>query len=72
MPGVIGRIGTILGEHRINIANFALGRSLRSAESEAGAIAVVQVDGEITPAVLEALRAVEAIRHVQMVRLPEA
>ena len=29
VPGVIGRIGTILGEHKMNIANFALGRSLR-------------------------------------------
>ena len=27
VPGVVGRIGTILGEHGINIANFALGRS---------------------------------------------
>ena len=26
VPGVIGRIGTILGEHQVNIANFALGR----------------------------------------------
>ena len=25
-PGVIGDIGTILGKHRVNIANFALGR----------------------------------------------
>ena len=27
VPGVIGRIGTILGEHGVNIANFALGRA---------------------------------------------
>jgi D-3-phosphoglycerate dehydrogenase len=26
VPGVIGRIGTILGEQGVNIANFALGR----------------------------------------------
>ena len=25
VPGVVGRIGTILGEHQVNIANFALG-----------------------------------------------
>jgi len=30
VPGVVGRIGTILGEHSLNIANFALGRSTRS------------------------------------------
>ena len=27
VPGVVGRIGTILGEHGVNIANFALGRA---------------------------------------------
>ncbi len=26
VPGVIGKVGTILGEHKINIANFSLGR----------------------------------------------
>ena len=25
-PGVVGQLGTILGKHDINIANFALGR----------------------------------------------
>ena len=28
VPGVVGRIGTILGEHSVNIANFALGPRL--------------------------------------------
>ena len=37
-PGVIGEVGTILGRHGVNIANFALGRS------DAGAIGVVNVD----------------------------
>jgi D-3-phosphoglycerate dehydrogenase len=40
VPGVIGRIGTILGEHSLNIANFALGRAstdpARAAASSAG------------------------------------
>ena len=35
VPGVIGRIGTILGEHKMNIANFALGRSLRTGQHNA-------------------------------------
>ncbi len=70
VPGVIGRIGTILGEHRINIANFALGRRGQASVSEPSAIAVVQADGEITTAVLDALRAVEAITEVKLVRLP--
>ncbi len=37
-PGVIGEIGTILGKHGVNIANFGLGRN------ENGAVAAVNVD----------------------------
>ena len=35
-PGVIGQLGTILGKHDINIANFALGRV--AADSAVGAV----------------------------------
>ena len=77
VPGVIGRVGTILGEHRINIANFALGRvSLARALQEhrvpeGTALAVVQVDGELTDAILRALRKVEAITEVRVASLGE-
>ena len=65
VPGVIGRVGTILGDHRINIANFALGRASGEHWLPQGtALAVVQVDGEVTEAVLRALRGVEAITEV--------
>jgi D-3-phosphoglycerate dehydrogenase len=70
VPGVIGRIGTILGEHKVNIANFALGRSVRSKHVPQGsALAVVQVDGEITTNVLDALRGADGIVQVGLVSL---
>jgi D-3-phosphoglycerate dehydrogenase / 2-oxoglutarate reductase len=73
VPGVIGRIGTILGEHKLNIANFALGRSTRSPKVPQGeALAVVQIDvpnpAEAQPA-LEALRKVDAIASARLVEL---
>jgi D-3-phosphoglycerate dehydrogenase len=73
VPGVVGRIGTILGEHQVNIANFALGRSTRSQRVPQGqALAVVQIDvptaQESTPA-LAALKKVEAIVSVRLVEL---
>jgi D-3-phosphoglycerate dehydrogenase len=72
VPGVIGRVGTILGDHRINIANFALGRANGDRRLPQGtALAVVQVDGEVTEAVLRALRAVEAISEVHVASLGE-
>jgi D-3-phosphoglycerate dehydrogenase len=58
-PGVIGEVGTILGRHGVNIANFALGRRDR------GAIGVVNLDADATSAALAA--AVRAIRQVDAV-----
>jgi D-3-phosphoglycerate dehydrogenase len=73
VPGVIGRIGTILGDHGVNIANFALGRAIRSQNVPQGqALAVVQIDvpnaAKATPAI-EALRKVEAIASVRLIEL---
>ena len=67
-PGVIGEVGTILGRHKVNIANFALGRGAD------GAIGVVNVDEEAgSPGALDAavaeLRRVPAIRDAWVVRL---
>ena len=70
VPGVIGRVGTLLGEHGINIANFALGRPQHVASAEeAQAFAVVQVEGEISPALIELLRKQAAVMSVRMVEL---
>jgi len=73
VPGVVGRIGTILGEHGINIANFALGRSTRSQRVPQGqALAVVQIDvpnSAAATSAIEALRKVEAIASVRLVEL---
>jgi D-3-phosphoglycerate dehydrogenase len=65
-------VGTVLGEHQVNIANFALGRGAEAVTKDGagGAIAVVQVDGEITPSVLGALEAIEAVTRVRLVKLP--
>jgi len=73
VPGVVGRIGTILGDHSINIANFALGRSIRSQRVPQGqALAVVQIDvphAAAAIAAIEALRKVEAIASVRLIEL---
>src|SRR5207247_4260883 len=68
-PGVIGEVGTILGRHHVNIANFALGRR------ERGAIGVVNVDEEASaPSALDvavdAIRRAPAVRDVWIVRRP--
>ncbi len=72
VPGVIGRIGTVLGEAQLNIANFALGRQVEGEGGETRAVAVVQIDRPAAPALqqaVEQLRAVEAIKSVRVVEL---
>jgi len=71
VPGVIGKIGSILGEHGVNIANFALGRE-RSGAKPVKALAVVQVDAPVSDKVLEALGTIEALLEAKLVTLPEA
>jgi D-3-phosphoglycerate dehydrogenase / 2-oxoglutarate reductase len=68
VPGVIGRVGTILGEHQVNIASFALGRHEKSG-AERQALAVVQVDGDVPDAALSALRKIEAITMAKAMKL---
>jgi D-3-phosphoglycerate dehydrogenase len=65
-PGVIGEVGTILGTHGVNIANFALGRG------EGGAVGVVNVDENANSsldAAVEAIRKVAAVKQAWVVRL---
>jgi D-3-phosphoglycerate dehydrogenase len=64
-PGVIGDIGTILGRHRVNIANFALGRMGDSAVG----VVIVDETAEIPEAVLDAIRKVNGVRDVRVVRV---
>ena len=64
-PGVIGRVGTILGDHQINIANFALGRSETSAE----AVGVVNLDSGIPHEVLQAIRLLPQVKRATRVRV---
>ncbi len=71
VPGVIGRIGTILGAHGVNIANFALGRQ-RTGVKPVKALAVVQVDAPVSSAVLDDLAKIEALLEAKPVSLPEA
>ena len=67
VPGVVGKVGTTLGRHNVNIANFALGRT--SNQSGAEAIAVVQVDSPAPEPVLDELAALKEIEEVRGVRL---
>ena len=58
-PGMIGRLGTLLGDEKVNIANFHLGRSAPGAD----AIALVEIDGSVDEKVLAAIRKLPLVKQ---------
>lgn len=57
-PGFIGALGSLLGDEKINIATFNLGRQAQGGD----AIALIEVDGAVSKKVMDAL---QALPHVQ-------
>jgi len=65
VPGVIGKIGSLLGKAGVNIAGFRLGR-----EKKGGiALGILNLDDEVPSAVLEKLRGIPEILFVKQVVL---
>ena len=62
VPGVVGSVGTILGEGGVNIANFSLARGTGHR-----AAAVIAVDSAPSPEVLSRLAAAPAVEDVRVV-----
>jgi len=63
-PGLIGALGKTLGDAGVNIATFHLGRSAPGG----GAIALLEVDGEIPAEVLKRVRALPHIKQAVALR----
>ncbi len=61
VPGIIGALGTTLGENGVNIANFTLGRS----DKGQNAVALLYVDEPVPPMVLDKLKATGMFQRVQ-------
>jgi D-3-phosphoglycerate dehydrogenase len=65
VPGVVGRVGSILGNAAVNIAGIHLGRS-----SEGGsAVAIINVDHPVPAAALAEIRALPEILQVKTLEL---
>ena len=63
-PGHIGRLGTLLGDLGVNIANFNLGR----AEVGGDAIALLSIDGTLAEEQLARVAALEGVRQAKALR----
>ncbi|HJZ62246.1 MAG TPA: phosphoglycerate dehydrogenase [Miltoncostaeaceae bacterium] len=65
VPGMIGRVGTILGRAAINIASMAVSRS----RAEGLAVMAVTVDSPVPPAVADEIASIEGFDRVWFVTL---
>jgi D-3-phosphoglycerate dehydrogenase / 2-oxoglutarate reductase len=65
VPGVIGRVGTILGVQGINISAFHLGRRERGGE----AMAVIEIDARVDEGIVDELLSFEPIISVRQIEL---
>jgi D-3-phosphoglycerate dehydrogenase len=65
VPGVIGRVGTCLGTHGVNISRFHLGRRERGGE----AISVIETDAPLPEAALAELRSFPEVFSARQIEL---
>lgn len=65
VPGIIGRVGTVMGEHGVNIAQMSCGRQ----EVGGRALTILNVDSEIPATVIDTLLAQECILWARQIIL---
>jgi D-3-phosphoglycerate dehydrogenase len=63
-PGFIGKFASLLGDAKVNIATFHLGRNKPGGD----AIALVEVDGEVPPDVLKATMTLPQVKQAKALR----
>lgn len=65
VPGVVGKVGTLLGDREINIAEYNLARNASGGK----AMAVITIDSPLDPDTLSFLRSYREMEEVKQVRL---
>jgi len=65
VPGVVGTVGTLLGQAQVNIAGLDLGRD----RAGGSALSLFAVDGPVPAAVLEKLKTMPAIISASLLKL---
>lgn len=65
IPGVIGKVGTLLGDMKVNIAGYQLGRK----ENSDIAIGIVRLDSEPSPNIIERISDLDEVISAKVVAL---
>jgi D-3-phosphoglycerate dehydrogenase len=63
MPGIIGHLGSVLGEHNVNIASMQVGRRIVRGD----AVMVVSLDDPIPASLLATINAINGIQQAHTV-----
>ena len=67
VPGVIGKVGTLLGTNNINIAAYLLSRE----KNKNLAFAVIRLDDSISPEIINMLSSIEELKFVHQINLKD-
>jgi D-3-phosphoglycerate dehydrogenase len=65
MPGIIGQLGSVLGEHNVNIASMQVGRRIVRGD----AVMVLSLDDPIPPSLLATIHTINGIQEAHPVTL---
>ena len=65
VPGVIGKVGTLLGDNNINIAAYLLSRE----KNKNLAFAVIRLDDSIEPEIIDSLCSIKELKFVYQINL---
>jgi len=65
MPGIIGKLGSLLGDHNVNIASMQVGRKIVRGE----AVMVLSIDDPVPDSLLKSILEVEGINSANPVTL---
>lgn len=68
VPGIIGRVGTVFGQHQVNIGQMSVGRA--NQQPGGHAIGVLNLDGVPPRIALDQLMAIQSIEKIQLIELP--
>jgi D-3-phosphoglycerate dehydrogenase / 2-oxoglutarate reductase len=69
-PGVIGKVGSIFGRHRVNIAQMSVGRATDKPGGDA--IGIMSLDSAPPAEALAEVVAMEEVKQAWIVKLPSA
>ncbi len=64
-PGIVGAVGTALGEAGVNIANLSLARN----KTDGNALSIIEVDSELSAPVMDRIRSIPGVLEARGVTL---